>query len=146
MPKKHYDRQGVYGDENMPDIDNFRMLAMGIRTSPQIDISPAFDVLEGPIQSGWVGWFSRPIYGTEIDILTSMDNGSTWDLLESGQYIKNADELNDNPNFMYRAVIKSYIAELFPEDSPKLFSFVLVLSDRAQNFWVKSITTQLEWD
>ena len=137
--------KGVYKDDNMPDIDNFRSMAMGTRVSPLIDVSPAFDVID-EINSGMIAWFSRPITGTEIEVLTSVDEGNTWDKMINGQYIDNAKKLNDNPYIKLKYVIRSYISQIREEDSPKLFSVVLILSDKERNYWSKLITEELSFD
>ena len=137
--------KGIYGDENMPDVNNFRTLAMATRESPNIDISAAFNVLD-EINSGKISWFSRPISGNEIDILTSMNDGNNWDKMVNGQYIQNAKQLNDVPFIKLRYVIRSYISMIIPENSPKVYSLVLTLSDKEQNTWNTEIEIQTEWN
>ena len=137
--------KGVYGDGNMPAVNNFRTLALGTRISPNIDISEAFTVLN-EINSGKISWFSRPIQGNEIDILTSMNDGITWDKMINGQYIQNAKQLNDNPFIKLKYVIRSYVSMIIPENSPKIYSVVLTLSDKDQNVWDTKIEIPLEWN
>jgi len=137
--------KGVYGDENMPDVNNFRTLALGTRESPNIDLSEAFTVLD-EINSGKISWFSRPIQGNEIDILTSMDSGNSWDKMINGQYIQNVKQLNDDPFIKLRYVIRSYISMIIPENSPKVYSLVITLSDKEQNIWDKKVEIPLEWN
>jgi len=136
--------KGVYLDDNMPDVDNFRALAMGTRESPAIDVSPAFDVID-EINSGMISWFSRPIDGTEIEVLTSLDGGTNWDKMINGQYIKNAKQLNDDHTIHLKYVIRSYISQIREEDGPKLFNVTLILSDKEQNYWAKKINEELTW-
>ena len=138
-------KKGVYGDDEMPDVTNFRTLALGTRISPQIDISEAFTVLD-EINSGKISWFSRPIQGNEIEILTSMDNGITFDKMINGQYIKNAKKLNTDPFIKLKYVVRSYVSMIIREDSPKIYSVVLTLSDKDQNVWDTKIEIPLEWN
>jgi len=137
--------KGVYGDENMPDVNNYRTLALGTRESLDIDISEAFTVLD-KINSGKISWFSRPIQGNEIDILTSMDSGNSWDKMINGQYIQNVKQLNDDPFIKLRYAIRSYISMIIPENSPKVYSVVITLSDKEQNTWDKEVKIPLEWN
>jgi len=137
--------KGVYGDEDMPDVTNFRTLALGTRESPDIDLSDVFTVLD-EVNSGKISWFSRPIQGNEIDILTSMDSGSSWDKMINGQYIQNVKQLNDDPFIKLRYVIRSYISMIIPENSPKVYSLVITLSDKEQNTWDKKVEIPLEWN
>lgn len=137
--------KGVYLDDDMPDITTFRNLAMATRTSPEIDVSPAFDYID-EINSGMIGWFSRPITGTEVEILTSMDSGTTWDKMINGQYIENSKQLNDNPYIKLKYVIRSYVSQIREEDSPKLFVVILILSDKERNFWAVKSEGKLEWN
>jgi len=137
--------KGVYGDENMPDVNNYRTLALGTRESPNIDLSEAFTVLD-EINSGKISWFSRPIQGNEIDILTSMDSGNSWDKMINGQYIQNVKQLNDDPFIKLRYVIRSYISMIIPENSPKVYSLVITLSDKEHNTWDKEVEIPLEWN
>jgi hypothetical protein len=136
--------KGVYRDDDMPDIETFRNLAMGTRESPLIDVSPAFDVID-EINSGWIGWYSRPIAGTEVEVLTSLD-GNKWDKMINGQYIQNAKHLNDDPNIYLKYVIRSYISQIIPEDSPKLYNVVLILSDKQNKSWNTEIYPEISWD
>ena len=137
--------KGVYGDENMPDVNNFRTLALGTRESPDIDLSDVFNTLD-EVNSGKISWFSRPIQGNEIEILTSMDSGSSWDKMINGQYIKNVKQLNDDPFIKLRYVIRSYVSMIIPENSPKVYSLVITLSDKEQNSWDKKVEIPLEWN
>lgn len=137
--------KGVYGEENMPDVNNFRTLALGTRTSPDIDLSDVFNTLD-VVNSGKISWFSRPIQGNEIEILTSMDNGNSWDKMINGQYIQNVKQLNDDPFIKLRYVIRSYISMIIPENSPKVYSLVITLSDKEQNTWDKEVEIPLEWN
>jgi len=137
--------KGVYGDEDMPDVTNFRTLALGTRESPDIDLSDVFTVLD-EVNSGKISWFSCPIQGNEIDILTSMDSGSSWDKMINGQYIQNVKQLNDDPFIKLRYVIRSYISMIIPENSPKVYSLVITLSDKEQNTWDKKVEIPLEWN
>jgi hypothetical protein len=140
-----FTHKGIYLDDEMPDINTFRNTAMGTRTSPLIDVSAAFDVI-GEIKSGMVGWFSRPIVGTEVEILTSMNDGANWDKMNNGQYIQNAKELNDNPYIKLKYVIRSYVSQVREEDTPKVFIVILILSDKERNYWAVKSEGKLEWN
>jgi len=135
--------KGVYNDENMPDIDTIRAIAMGVWVSPSFDISPAFEKI-GVINSGKIGHFARPIDGTDIDIYTSLDNEESWQKVEDG-FIENADRLNDYPYIKLRVIVKSYVSQIYPEKSPKLFSITIILSDKEYKEWSADIPLQLEW-
>lgn len=137
--------KGVYDDENMPDINDFRNLAMGTRVSPSIDVSPAFDIID-IINSGMVSWFSRPIDGTEIEVLTSVDGGDSWDKLIDGRYIQNVKTLNDDPTIHLKYIVKSYISQIRYENSPKLYSVVLILSSEEDNYWAKELKEKISWN
>jgi len=137
--------KGVYLDDDMPSIQTFRNIAMSTRVSPQIDVSPAFRYID-EINSGWIGWFSRPISGTEIEVLTSLDDGESWDKVVNGQYIQNAKQLNDNPFIKLKYVIRSYISQIREEDTPKLFVVSLTLSDKEQNFWTATSESKLTFN
>ena len=137
--------KGIYLDDEMPTINTFRNVAMGTRISPLIDVSPAFDVID-EINSGIIGWFSRPITGTEVEILTSMNDGETWDKMNNGQYIQNAHKLNDNPYIKLKYVIRSYVSQIREEDTPKLFIVILILSDKERNYWAVKSEVELEWN
>lgn len=137
--------KGIYGDNNMPDVNNFRKLALATRESLDIDISEAFTVLD-EINSGKISWFSRPIQGNEIEILTSIDSGVNWDKMINGQYIQNVKQLNDDPFIKLRYVIRSYVSMIIPENSPKIYSVIITLSDKKQNAWDKKVVIPLEWN
>src|SRR5690554_798057 len=77
----NFTKEGIYGDKNMPPITEFKAIAMGVWVSPTFDISPAFEVI-GEIKSGRIGTFSRPIDGNEVEVVTSIDNGETWQKAE----------------------------------------------------------------
>ena len=137
--------KGVYKDDNMPSIDDYKGLVMGIRISPSIDVSPTFNVIDS-INSGVIGWFSRPIEGTEIRVLSSVDGGNTWDEMINGQYLQNVKVLNDSPSIKLKYVVKSYISQILPENSPKLFEVILILSDEEQNYWSTKAILNINWD
>ena len=143
--EKFFSGRGTYQDENMPDITTLRTLAMATRDSPAIDVSEAFEVLD-EINSGWVSWFSRPITGNEVEIMTSMDNGETFEKVINGQFIQNVKELNDDPTIHLRYIIRSYISQIIPERSPKVYSVVITLSDKKMNYWSTEETVKLEWN
>jgi hypothetical protein len=116
---------------------------MGVWVSPTFDISPAFEVI-GEIKSGRIGTFSRPIDGNEVEVVTSIDNGETWQKAEKN-IIQDAEKLNDNPYIQLRVVIRSYISQIVPEKSPKLFSVSIILSNKDFEEWSAEIPLQLKW-
>ena len=127
----------------MPPITEFKAMAMGVWTSPTFDISPAFEVI-GEIKSGRIGTFSRPIDGNEVEVVTSIDNGETWQKAEKN-IIQDAEKLNDNPYIQLRVAIRSYISQIVPEKSPKLFSVTIILSNKDFEEWSAEIPLQLKW-
>ena len=127
----------------MPPITEFKAIAMGVWMSPIFDISPAFEVI-GEIKSGRIGTFSRPIDGNEVEVVTSIDNGETWQKAEKN-IIQDAEKLNDNPYIQLRVVIRSYISQIVPEKSPKLFSVSIILSNKDFEEWSAEIPLQLKW-
>ena len=137
--------KGIYGDEEMPQIDEFRTTIMGLRESPLFDVSAALDEI-GTIRSGRISWYARPIEGTDIEVLSSMDEGSSWDRMINNEFLQNVEQLNDNPFIKLKYVIRSTVAELFPEKSPRLFSVTLTLSNQLQESWSKEFKHQLEWE
>ena len=139
----NFTKEGIYGDKNMPSITEFKAMAMGVWTSPTFDISPAFEVI-GEIKSGKIGTFSRPIDGNEVEVVTSIDNGETWQKAEKN-IIQDAEKLNDNPYIQLRVVIRSYISQIVPEKSPKLFSVTIILSNKDFEEWSAEIPLQLKW-
>lgn len=139
----NFTKEGIYGDKNMPPITEFKSMAMGVWVSPTFDISPAFDVI-GEIKSGRIGTFSRPIDGNEVEVVTSIDNGETWQKAEKN-IIQDAEKLNDNPYIQLRVVIRSYISQIVPEKSPKLFSVTIILSNKDFEEWSAEIPLQLKW-
>lgn len=140
---KSFDITGIYRDKNMPEINNFRALVMGQWISPVIDVSAAIPVI-GRINSGSVGWFSRPIDGNEIEVYTSISGGQ-WNPLINGKILQDAKLLNDSPAITFKVIVKSYVAQLWVEWSPRIYSVVLVLSNKEQENWEKKITVPLEW-
>lgn len=140
----NFSKKGIYKDENMPSVNNFRALSLGIRTSNQIDVSPAFDVID-EIKTGIISWFASPLDGTKIEVLTSLDNGQSWDKVINGQFINKAERLNDNPYIKLRYIIKSYVSQIKKEDSPKLFNVSIILSDKNKNIWKKQENINLNW-
>ena len=139
----NFTKEGIYGDKNMPPITEFKAMAMGVWISPTFDISPAFEVI-GEIKSGRIGTFSRPIDGNEVEVVTSIDNGETWQKAEKN-IIQDAEKLNDNPYIQLRVVIRSYISQIVPEKSPKLFSVSIILSNKDFEEWSAEIPLQLKW-
>lgn len=139
----NFTKEGIYGDKNMPPITEFKVIAMGVWLSPTFDISPAFEVI-GEIKSGRIGTFSRPIDGNEVEVVTSIDNGETWQKAEKN-IIQDAEKLNDNPYIQLRVVIRSYISQIVPEKSPKLFSVSIILSNKDFEEWSAEIPLQLKW-
>ena len=127
----------------MPPITEFKAIAMGVWLSPTFDISPAFEVI-GEIKSGKIGTFSRPIDGNEFEVVTSIDNGETWQKAENN-IIKDAEKLNNNPYIQLRVVIRRYISQIVPEKSPKLFSVSIILSNKDFEEWSAEIPLQLKW-
>lgn len=143
--QKYFSIRGIYQDENMPDIITLRTLAMATRDSPAIDVSPAFEVLD-EINSGWVSWFSRPITGNEVEVMTSIDGGANFEKVINGQFIQNVKELNDDPTIHLRYIIRSYISQIIPESSPRVYSVVITLSDKKMNYWSTEETIKLKWN
>lgn len=141
---KSFDFTGVYRDKSMPEVNNFRALVMGQWISPVIDVSAAIPVI-GQINSGSVGWFSRPIDGNEIEVYTSLDDGQTWNGLINGKILQDAKLLNDSPAITFKVIVKSYVAQLWTEWSPRIYSIVLVLSNKEQENWEKRVAIPLEW-
>src|SRR5690606_12726114 len=124
----NFTKEGIYGDKNMPPITEFKSMAMGVWVSPTFDISPAFEVI-GEIKSGKIGTFSRPIDGNEVEVVTSIDNGETWQKAEKN-IIQDAEKLNDIPYIQLRLVIRSYISQIVPEKAPELFSVSIIPSNK----------------
>lgn len=139
----NFTKEGIYGDENMPPITEFKAMAMGVWVSPAFDISPAFEVI-GEIKSGRIGTSSQQIDGDEVEVVTSIDNGETWQKAEKN-IIQDAEKLNDNPYIQLRVVIRSYISQIVPEKSPKLFSVSIILSNKDFEEWSAEIPLQLKW-
>ena len=139
----NFTKEGIYGDKNMPPITEFKAMSMGVWVSPTFDISPAFEVI-GEIKSGRIGTFSRPIDGNEVEVVTSIDNGETWQKAEKN-IIQDAEKLNDNHYIQLRVVIRSYISQIVPEKSPKLFSVSIILSNKDFEEWSAEIPLQLKW-
>ena len=136
-------RKGLYNDIR-GEIIREKFSTMGIWISPAIDVSAAIPVI-GQINSGSVGWFSRPIDGNEIEVYTSLDEGQTWNGLINGKILQDAKLLNDIPSIMFKVIVKSYVAQLWTEWSPRIYSIVLFLSNKEQENWEKKITVPLEW-
>src|SRR5690554_3945595 len=124
----NFTKEGIYGDKNMPPITEFKAIAMGVWVSPTFDISPAFEVI-GEIKSGRIGTFSRPIDGNEVEVVTSIDNGETWQKAEKN-IIQDAEKQNDNLYIELRVATRSYMSQIVPEKSPKLFSVSIILSNK----------------
>lgn len=143
MSEIAWDRRGIFQDDDMPDIENFRTLAMGVWVSPLIDVSDAFEILE-EINSGTIGYFARPIDSTDIEVFSSLDNRESWQRVNNS-VIKNADRLNDYPYIQLRVIVKSYISQLIPEKSPQLYSVTITLSDKNYDEWSNEMPVQLEW-
>lgn len=139
----NFTKEGIYGDKNMPPITEFKAMAMGVWVSPTFDISPAFDVI-GEIKSGSIETFSRLIDGDGVEVFISIDNGETWQEAEKN-IIQDAEKLNDNPYIQLRVVIRSYISQIVPEKSPKLFSVTIILSNKDFEEWSAEIPLQLKW-
>lgn len=127
----------------MPPITEFKAIAMGVWVSPTFDISPAFEVI-GEIKNGRIGTFSRMIDVDEVEVVTSIDNGETWQKAEKN-IIQDAEKLNDNPYIQLRVVIRSYISQIVTEKSPKLFSVSIILSNKDFEEWSAEIPLQLKW-
>lgn len=141
--KKNFDRTGVYGDRNMPDVENFRALVMGVWVSPVIDVSTAFEI-PSKIVSGRIDYLASPIDSTDIEVFSSIDNRKSWQRV-NGNIIENVERLNNNPYIQLRVIVKSYISQLIPEKSPQLYSVTITLSDNYYNEWSNEIPVQLEW-
>src|SRR5690554_2315987 len=139
----NFTKEGIYGDKNMPPITEFKAIAMGVWISPTFDISPAFEVI-GEIKSGRIRTFSRTIDGNEVEVVTRIDNGETWQKAEKN-IIQDAEKLYDNPYIQLRVIIRSYISQIVPEKSPKLFSVSIILSNKDFEEWSAEITLQLKW-
>jgi len=77
-------------------------------------------------------------------VVTSIDNGETWQKAEKN-IIQDAEKLNDNPYIQLRVVIRSYISQIVPEKSPKLFSVTIILSNKDFKEWSAEIPLQLKW-
>ena len=136
--------KGVLYDDNMPEVDFYRLTAFGMRDSPGFDVSPAIEKL-GEINSGFISWFARPIEGTEVKVLTSAD-GEDYLELENNAYIQNAQELNENPWLYLRYFIISEVATILRDRGPQLFSVTITLSNQLQESWSKEFMAQLEWE
>jgi hypothetical protein len=137
--------RGVYQDENMPEIDQFRSTVMGIAISPLIDLSEGLEIL-GTIRSGQISWYSRPIEGTSIEVLSSIDDGTTWNRLNNNQNIENVEQLNYDPTIKLKYIVKSYISQLVKDKSPKLFSVTITLSNVNENVWSETVSPDLNWN
>ncbi|MFP4661940.1 MAG: hypothetical protein ACLFPF_07115 [Halanaerobiales bacterium] len=137
--------EGVYGDDNMPSIDTWRAIVMAQRISPIIDLSAAFDNID-EINSGIIGTFIQPTDSTDIEVYTSFDEGDNWDSLIDGLYIKNAEQLNDNPSITLKYIIKSYVSQIDKGKTPKLFTVNIILSDLKRGQWSTEQTIQLDWN
>ncbi len=136
--------KGVVNDDDMPEVDFYRLTAFGMRDSPSIDILEAKEEL-GEINSGFVSWFSRPVLGTEVKVLTSHD-GEQYDELIDNKYIKDAHKLNENLELYMRYSIISEVATVFREQGPQLFNVVITLSNKLQEHWTTEGTIKLEWE
>ncbi len=136
--------RGVFGDRQMPEVNREKMLAMGVRISPEIDISPALTVID-KIRSGRISYFARPLNGTEIIVFSSLDGGVSWNRLMNGAYLKDAERLNGYPFVRLKYVIKSYISQLQSNAIPELYQINVELSDKPLVYWEKYSDKQMEW-
>ncbi len=136
--------KGVFGDEKMPDVDNERLLAIGVRVSAEIDVSAAFAVI-GKIRSGRISYFVRPMDGTEVIVYCSLDGGVSWNELVNGAYIKDAERLNEYPFVRLKYVIRSYMSQLRNDAVPKLYQVNVELSDKPLAYWLNNTSKKMEW-
>lgn len=144
MNEIYWNNKGTFKDGNMPKIDSKRLMAMGVRISSLIDVSPALQVI-GKVKSGKVSYFCRPITATEVLIYSSFDNGETWSKLINGLYIPNAERLNDWPFIKLKYVIRSYLSTLQSDYVPRLFQVCLELSNLPVEAWNDSIGQRMGW-
>jgi|GEM_PF-4127137 len=132
-------KDGLYKDIRE---DEAKSLVMAVWDSPAIDVSPALSII-GEINSGMMGSYMKPLDGNEIELLVSLD-GSNYSKLKNG-YIENAVALNDNPSLWLRAIIRSYVASISRDFSPRLYVITIVLSNKKQETWETEVRIPLEW-
>lgn len=127
----------------MPELELI-VPAMGVRISPEIDVSPAFDEI-GEIASGLISWYARPLHGTDIEIAVSYDGGDSFKELVNGEYIPEADRLNDDPTLTLRYSMRSHLAQVNPDEAPKLYIVSVILSNEERETWELEDLSQLDW-
>jgi len=125
-----FKEQGVYGDEDTPDITGVNSPFFGTREI-EVDIIPARNEL-GEINSGMVFWY------TETDIPYSFVrcyisfDGENYNAHKNYQRICPVYKLkDDNLKIIYiRQYMFSHLAELFPERYFNMKKFILRLSNK----------------
>ncbi|MFW6016879.1 MAG: hypothetical protein ACOCRK_10615, partial [bacterium] len=65
-----------------------------------------------------------------INIFSSVDDGVTWDPLLEGNYVDKCEEINNTGTFKIKCVIESFLAELFKEDTAKIYSIYFTFSNQ----------------
>lgn len=136
-------KQGILHDEDMPEVDFYRLLAMGMRDSPVFDISPAFEEL-GQIKYGIISWFARPKNSSKVKVLVSFD-GEKYKELDSRFHIPEVENLNRTPYIWLRCFVISEIATIEREKGPQLFGVTITLLNQEQKTWSKSAPISLKW-
>lgn len=135
---------GIWGDENMPDVELLRSELFGTRISPVIDTTEAIEEL-GEIRSGNMSWRANfPKYSV-LDIEYSLDGGETYQKpLGEKRFLIG---VSNNMQLKIRINLRSAVVDILPYEALELYEVVIRLSDEPfDEFWDDGERTILGWN
>ena len=140
----NWEVSGVWGDENMPDVELLQTDLFGTRVSPIIDIQPAIDSL-GVIRSGTVWWESNWARYSWVDAEYSLDGGKTYNRPEGPRKLLYG--VHNNMELRLKIHLRSGVVDIFPSDKVNIFKFAVVLSDEPlPERWKEKDYVRFEWE
>ena len=146
--------QGVWKDEDMPEVGLIAASFFGWRWSLDYDLSEATEYL-GEIREGWLdydaristwAWRNPDIIAPEIEIRVSVNQEEDYQLLEEDDRgVLRIPDIYGATHLRIRVFLRSDFIDVFPEASVRVYSITVHLTNRLWMDWTVKDRPTAEW-